>query len=233
MHIYVLIDRSYSMLGRWGEALGAVNAYLKELSGKEGLRDATATVAMFDDVNGIRFDVVRKAVQLWQFHPIESRDGAPRGGTPLYDAIGQLAGLVDIDKPDKASIVIMTDGEENQSKEVSKDGSRKILDSMRGKGFAVVFLGADFDAMKQASDVGTMRAQTLNTSYGNYGAAAMSLAAHTQDYAAKGVDRRHRRRSYRIHGCFGSYRCDGGRCRGQLELRCFLELLRRRLIRAT
>ena len=184
MKIYMLLDRSGSMASKWGEAIGSINGYAKELAKKKTTKKAKATLAVFDALGP--FDVIRKAQRVSEWKDVTNKDAVPRGGTPLYDAVGKLIALVDKDKPKAATIVIVTDGYENSSREVSHKDAKAMLDRMRKKGFDVVFLGADFDAFAQSGSLGVAVGQTLNVKKGNYGKAMEGLAARTTAYASTG-----------------------------------------------
>jgi uncharacterized protein with von Willebrand factor type A (vWA) domain len=189
MKVYILLDRSQSMVVRWGEAIGAVNAYVTELAKAKETKGAEVTVATFDSVTGLMFEIIRDDVKASKFEPVTDKDATPRGGTPLYDAVGKLVNLIDAKAPKKAAVVIMTDGEENSSRELSREASKALLDKARAKGYSVVFLGADFDAIKQGAGLGNAHAHSLNTVAGSYALAASALASHTHTYAATGMVR--------------------------------------------
>ncbi|MEM7056765.1 MAG: vWA domain-containing protein [Pseudomonadota bacterium] len=182
MHIYVLIDQSGSMASRWVETIGAVNAYAKGLmqDAPEGL---TFNIAAFDSVEDFRFVELRRGVRPEAWTDIHDGETSPGGMTPLFDAIGRISTWVHEDTPAKAAIAIITDGAENNSREITRHGAKAMLDRMRGKGFDVVFLGADFDAFQEAAAVGTAMGQTLNMSEGNYFAAASALSKRTMAYS--------------------------------------------------
>jgi uncharacterized protein YegL len=186
MHVYMLLDRSGSMSDRWAEALGAINSYVADLAKNDATKSAAVTLATFDGYEGLMFDVLRNGVAADVWPKVTDADAMPRGMTPLFDAIGRLMGLADAAAPDKAVVVVMTDGHENASREVTKEGAKAAFDRARAKNWQVVFLGADFDAMGQAASVGTSAAQTLNTTKGNYARATSSLAAATADFASSG-----------------------------------------------
>ena len=185
MHVYLLLDRSGSMETRWAEALGSINAYVADLAAGEAARVALVTLAVFDEHVGLRFDVVRRSEPVSGWRRVSEADAVPRGATPLFDAIGRLTALAAEDGPDRAVIVVMTDGYENASREITKAGAKVAFDRCRARGWQVVFLGADFDAMAQAAVVGTVAAQTLNVTAGHYRAAAADLAGATEAYAAQ------------------------------------------------
>ena len=50
LHNYILLDRSGSMAGKWGEALSAINAYVDEL--KSGKTKSKITLVCFDRTAG-------------------------------------------------------------------------------------------------------------------------------------------------------------------------------------
>ena len=139
---YILLDRSGSMSQRWSEALGSINAYVKELA--KG--SATVTLATFDSVGDMKYEVLRDAVPSAEWKDVTDADAQPRGGTPLLDAIGRAVSAIESRPGDKKILIVMTDGEENQSREMNKVSAKAALDRFEKRGWQVVFLGADFDA---------------------------------------------------------------------------------------
>jgi hypothetical protein len=67
---------------------------------------------VFDAQDGLQFDVLRNSVDAGRWNDVTTNEVSPRGMTPLYDAIGRIVSLAEKDRPEKAIIVIMTDGEE-------------------------------------------------------------------------------------------------------------------------
>lgn len=180
LNTYILLDRSGSMSGRWDETLSSINAYVKALDRKVINK---VTVATFDTQNSFQFDVIRDNKDAGSFQPVTDKDAAPRGWTPLYDAIGRIVAKADEDADEKAIIVIMTDGAENASTELNKDQAKAALDRCRNKGWEVVFLGADFDAMTQGASVGNSLDKSLNMTAGNYTVTMRNMASKSTLYA--------------------------------------------------
>ncbi len=185
MKAYILLDRSGSMQTRWGETINAINAYVRGLAEEKATKKSEVTVAAFD--NQEPFKILRSNVKASEWSDINGDEVQPRGMTPLYDAIGKLVSDIRKDAPKKASVVIMTDGAENASREISKEAAKSMLDEMRGKSFDVVFIGADFDAFSQGAGLGNAAGQTLNMSAGNYAATLRGLATRSSLYAATGA----------------------------------------------
>lgn len=182
MDAYILLDRSGSMATRWDEALSSINAYVGELDPAD-----IVTVALFDAVGGpIDFDVVRNSTLASDWKALNQAIGAPRGMTPLFDAVGKLATLVESKSPDKAVIVIMTDGAENASRECDKAAAEAALNRCRDRNWQVVFLGADFNSASDAAALGASSAQTMAMAEGTYAANMAGLALKSRTYAMRG-----------------------------------------------
>ncbi|MDG3006372.1 vWA domain-containing protein [Paludisphaera mucosa] len=182
LNAYILLDRSGSMASRWDEALGSINTYVKALAG------ATVTLATFDGMDGLKFEVLRDRVPSTEWKDVTPAEATPRGETPLYDALGRIISTAEAAGADRTVIVVMTDGVENHSREVSKYDVYDAVDRCKSKGWQFVFLGADFDAFRQASHFGLHRSQTLRMKSGGFPFGFERLARKTTDYATTGQD---------------------------------------------
>jgi hypothetical protein len=96
-----------------------------------------------------------------------------------------MAGLSD----ERAVLIVETDGEENMSKELTREGAKVALDGIRKKGWQVVFLGADFDAFNQSGQVGVGISNTLNMrgEQGRRNTYSDTLVKSTVAYASAGI----------------------------------------------
>lgn len=185
-HAYILLDRTGSMSAIWEEALASVNAYAEALFKPEGGAPAGAddrvTLAVFDHHAGLQFDVLRKAVAGENWKPVTSSEASPRGMTPLFDAIARTVALAEADNPERAIVVVMTDGAENASQEVTRDGVKAALDRAKGRGWEVVFLGAEFAKFSDAEGVGVGAGQTMAMSKEGLTRSMRSLASKSRNY---------------------------------------------------
>lgn len=183
LNAYILLDRSGSMASRWVEALGAVNGYAAKLAKAGSVR---LTAATFDGLDGVQFDVLRDGVLAANWLPLTDQEAEPRGNTPLFDAIGRLVRRAELAGAERTSIVVMTDGEENASTELTQKGAKMALARCRKRGWDVVFLGADFDAFNQAASVGVAAGVTLNAASGHLAASLDLMADRVARYADSG-----------------------------------------------
>jgi len=188
MHAYILLDRSGSMQSLWVEALSSVNAYAKELANKKDgdVVDSHITLATFDSQEGLAFDVLRRKQPALHWENVTDRDATPRGMTPLLDAIGRILALAETDAPDKAVIVVMTDGQENASRELTRDGVKAGLERAKSRGWDVVFLGANFDNIGDANSVGVDGAQQMSMAPTAMAGSMERLAKKSRAYFARG-----------------------------------------------
>ncbi len=187
MQAYILLDRSGSMQSLWVEALSSVNAFAKELANKKDgpAVDSHVTLAVFDSQETLQFDVLRRKQAALHWENVTDKDASPRGMTPLLDAMVRVIALAEADNPDKAVIVVMTDGQENASREVTRDGVKAALDRVKAKGWETIFLGANFDNIADGASVGVGGGQQMAMSAGTMGASMARLAKKSRMYAAE------------------------------------------------
>lgn len=183
---YILLDRTGSMSDIWDEALGSVNAYAEAIGKvEEGEADdleTSVTLAVFDHQEGLQFDVLRKEVQPDAWTTVTNDEVTPRGMTPLFDAINRTITMAEADNPEKAVIVIMTDGHENSSREVTREGAKAALDRAEARGWEVVFLGAEFASFGDADAVGVSSNKQMAVSAGSLSITQERLAKKARDY---------------------------------------------------
>jgi hypothetical protein len=186
IHSYILLDRTGSMEPIWTEALSSVNAYADGLATLDGgpRVDADITLAAFDAQDGFQFNVLRNGVDAERWRKVTNDEVSPRGMTPLYDAIGRIVSLAEKDHPEKAVIVIMTDGEENSSEEMTKASAKAALDRVRKKGWEVVFLGTEFSNFNDAEGVGQTSSRNMAVAKEQLNDSMRSLAQKSKDYAS-------------------------------------------------
>ena len=183
---YILLDRTGSMSDIWDEALGSVNAYAEAIGkvedGEADDLETAVTLAVFDHQEGFQFDVLRTNVEPDAWTTVTNDEVSPRGMTPLFDAINRTITMAEADNPEKAVIVIMTDGHENSSREVTRQGAKAALDRAEARGWEVVFLGAEFASFGDADAVGVDRSKQMAVSAGTLSLTQERLAKKARDY---------------------------------------------------
>lgn len=186
-HDFILLDRSGSMSTLWAEAIGSVNTYVQNLV-KEKV-PTRVTLAVFDtgpDGN-LDFTILRESARPEDWRNVSTVEVTPRNMTPLNDATGRLVNMALAGNYEKAAIIIMTDGAENASRELSVAQAKALLDQCRNKNWQVIFLGANFDNASQAKGYGTKSFSTVQTSVHNLENTMRSMAGSRAIYSTTGA----------------------------------------------
>lgn len=192
--INIVLDRSGSMLPVAAETINGFNVFLKEQKAAPG--SATLTLAQFDD----QYELVHDAVPLDQVPDLTSATYVPRGYTALLDAIGrtivatgaQLAKMPEAQRPAKVLFLVMTDGEENQSREYTRQGVHELITHQREKyGWEFVFIGANVDVITTAKSLGIDVSNAVGYSSDKAGTANVirSMSAGTSRYRGQSSSR--------------------------------------------
>lgn len=81
----------------------------------------------------------------------------PNAGTPLYDAIGQsivnLRNSIRTQENLQVLVTILTDGEENSSREYTWKQIRQMIEDQKRKGWTFTYIGANHDVEKAATQL--------------------------------------------------------------------------------
>ncbi len=160
-HITVVLDRSGSMQSIKQDVIGGFNNFLNQQ--KSLARKTTFTFIQFDTINS--YEVVYDNVDINNVNELTDNTFKPRGGTPLLDCLGaaitnldrELNALADDDKPGKVFFIIITDGQENSSREYKKDVIVKMIDEKKKQGWEFLFLSADLNAINDAMKYGFVK----------------------------------------------------------------------------
>lgn len=167
--ITVVLDRSGSMVSIREDMEGGFATFLKEQKLEPG--KCTLTLNQFDT----HFENVYTEKDV---RDINSLTIQPRGGTALIDAIGttinetgkRLAAMKEIDRPFKVVIVVITDGEENSSREFKSEQIKAMIEHQESVyKWNFIYLGANQDAFSVAGNIGVSMGKAMNFTNDNAG----------------------------------------------------------------
>lgn len=156
-HMIFVLDRSGSMHAMLMDTIGGFNRLIEDQKKLTG--ECTVSLHQFDD----RYETVYQTVPLDMVEPRTPHNFVPRGGTALLDAVGRavvnegviLTAMAESRRPSKVVLVILTDGEENSSKEFNLNKVREMLTEQQERyNWEVMFLGSSLDAISVASRMG-------------------------------------------------------------------------------
>ena len=184
LSVLFLLDRSGSMQSIKSDAIGGFNNYVETLA-RENPK-STITLITFDTMS---VDTVIDNQPVTKAEPLTDRTYEPRGGTPLLDAIGGAVDVLTKASGKNKALVILTDGQENSSREYTKDAVRKLLDEKQEKdNWLIIYLGANQDSFHEASQLGIGAGTAMNFAANSAGirGTMASAADSTIRYAAGG-----------------------------------------------
>ena len=145
--IIAIIDRSGSMAAIQSATEEGFNGFVREQQSTPG--ECALSLYQFDD----RYEVDYEDRAIREVPPFALD---PRGCTALLDALGRTittrgahyAGLPEDQRPEKVVVVVVTDGEENSSKEYTLATIKELVSRQKDAyQWQFVFLGANMDAV--------------------------------------------------------------------------------------
>lgn len=164
-HITVILDRTGSMRDIREDVIGGFNAFLAQ---QQAAPDpATFTLVQFDSQDP--YEVLHAAAPIAAIPALTPELYVPRASTPLYDAMGRgildleasLAAMPEAERPGKVIFVVVTDGQENASREFDRGRVTGLIDAKKKLGWDFVFLSADLDAFLDADRIGIDQASRI------------------------------------------------------------------------
>jgi hypothetical protein len=143
--VQVVLDRSGSMESIRDATIRGFNILLDE---QRKLPGARFGLTQFDHDGGKPcIDVLSADAPIAEVAPLSRDSYKPRGGTPLYDAIGRTIAALEARKPaGKVIFAIITDGQENQSAEWTHQMVFDKIAEKKKAGWEFSFVGANVDA---------------------------------------------------------------------------------------
>jgi hypothetical protein len=147
--ITLVLDRSGSMENIRADTIGGVNRFLEDQKACPG--EAIFTLHQFDT----QHETVHAGKPIKDVPALTHETFVPRGGTALLDAIGRaingtgarLSAISEDMRPGKVLFIVVTDGEENQSKEFNRAKIREMIKTQTDVyKWEFIYLGANQDA---------------------------------------------------------------------------------------
>lgn len=180
--VAVIIDKSGSMVTKAADVIGGFNQYLQDLKKGDQAESMTMSVTLFDTT----VKKLYRSTSLKDIQKLSNNTYKPGGNTSLLDAIGQtLSDLGTAAEDSRVLVVIMTDGQENSSREYQRDTVKQMIKEREAKGnWTFVFMGADIDAFGEAAGIGIAAANTLSHQGTNYRGAMKGLSVRTMCYTS-------------------------------------------------
>lgn len=185
VHVLFIQDRSGSMNSTWKENLQGFETFVNDLK-KNSEVDYLFSLTVFDTVvESPLISVPLKSVQ-----PEILAEYAPRGGTALYDAVGNTLEVADrhLSDVDKLICIIVTDGEENSSRGYTKDCLHSMIDAKLGTGkYTFQYLGTQPETWNDAAKVGLVAGSTVMYTVADTRSMYAAVASGVNNFSASSL----------------------------------------------
>jgi len=147
--IYVVLDKSGSMESCRDDTIGGFNCFINK---QKELKTDKATLSLFQFDNKYETIYVDKKIE--EVPLLDHQTFVPDGNTALLDAIGRTISNINKEEQDSIIVVVLTDGEENASTEFNLSKINNLINKKKEEGWEFIFLGANQDAIQEASKLG-------------------------------------------------------------------------------
>ena len=184
--LIMLLDKSGSMHNLTNDTIGGFNSFVE--SQKDDTKP-TLTTVLFDST----WRILHDGVDIYSVEPMTAKDYIPSGNTAMLDAIGETINRVQdrhdelgVEKPDNVLFVITTDGMENSSRNFTKAQIEKMIQHQtKGHGWEFIFLGANMDAVSEATSIGIDASKAVDYNWTAQGTDAVFRTVTTAACASK------------------------------------------------
>ena len=160
-----ILDKSGSMGGLEPDTIGGYNSMLKKQQEVEG--ECRITTVLFNN----NYELLHDRIDIKAVSPITEKEYFVGGPTALIDAVGStIHKIVKAQKhtgedfqAEKVMFVIITDGEENSSREYSLEKVKAQIEKQKSEyGWEFIFLGANLDSVETAGRFGIAKDRAID-----------------------------------------------------------------------
>jgi hypothetical protein len=140
-----------------GMAPAAIAGFNSFLDKQRGQPDCDMTVVIFDH----EYTVLESNVPVDEVKPLTDKTFVPRGATALLDAVGRA--ICEVGSHEKVIVVILTDGQENSSKEFSGQSIKSLIEEKTEGGWEFIYLSSNMSAVTDGESIGIKSANIVKT----------------------------------------------------------------------
>jgi len=158
VHNLIILDESGSMnsikktiLNGFNELINSVKSIEKEFPEQEHY----ISIISFHSKN--ENNVIHFTTPVSKIEIIDNKNYNPESSTPLFDAMGfsilKLKNFLSDKNNYSVLVTILTDGEENASKEYSLTSIKRIIEELKSENWTFTYIGTDHDIDKTTMDL--------------------------------------------------------------------------------
>ena len=157
VHNLIILDESGSMNPIRNAIIRAFNEIVQTVKGIENKFPEQEHFITFVTFNGLRTNVLHFNEPVAKLEPIDKSKYIPDATTPLFDAMGssilKLRQVLENQTDYNVLVTILTDGEENASKEFTGADIKKTIEELKLNRWTFTYIGTEHAVEKFAASI--------------------------------------------------------------------------------
>ncbi len=157
VHNLIILDESGSMTSIQDTTIQGFNEIVQTIHGIEKMHPDQEHFISFISFNGLGIKVNNFIDPVKNLNELNTSQYNPAAMTPLYDAMGfglnKLKRELVNQNNYRVLVTILSDGDENDSKEFSGQDIKKMVEELKMNGWTFTYIGTDHDVDKFAVSV--------------------------------------------------------------------------------
>lgn len=174
----ILIDASGSMQNRISDVKGGLMKLFSDIREQTDVNQHTVVCDFSDD-----FRVLVNSVNTKDLDTSVIEKYGTRGSTALFDAIKKSFDIVPKGM-DGVFVSILTDGEENSSRECNTEQVKKLISSGKESKWGITFMGCDETALDIAKNIGINNVLSFANTHDGYKMSEKSRGISYNNYVS-------------------------------------------------
>ena len=166
VHNLILLDESGSMTSIKNTIIQGFNEIVQTVKGIALQYPEQEHLITFVTFNGLGMKTLHFCEPVEKLNEIDDEKYQPDAMTPLYDAMGFSLAKLRKELEGKSEynvlVTILTDGEENSSKEFSGAAIKHLVEELSLKNWTFTYIGADHDVEKFAVSISITNTMQFN-----------------------------------------------------------------------
>lgn len=153
----IILDESGSMESIKKTIISGFNEVVQTVKGVAKEYPEQEHFITFVTFNSLQTKTLLENEKVEKLREISEREYSPTAGTPLFDAMGnsisQLRKVTQTHSEYNVLVTILTDGEENSSKEYNGTTIKKMVEELKQANWTFTYIGANHDVEKFAAAI--------------------------------------------------------------------------------
>lgn len=153
----IVLDESGSMNCIKQQTINGFNETVQTIASAQKKFPEQIHLVSLVSFNSSEIKTVFDRVPVSQVNQLNDKTYSPDGNTPLFDALGlsltRLRYQINTKENHQVLVSIITDGEENSSREFSGKMVKNLIDELKAMDWVFTFIGANIDVEQVASQI--------------------------------------------------------------------------------